>query len=263
MRASPIILPPFLEQRLSKGEPLGTRELQPGGYTAFQPARLTKVVSGTRQIRDFRLGAEAQEALYHCDRQLKLRSAIPGSETPLPGYDSLREAYDFAFSSLPRRNISVSFLTEVHQRILGNGKESVAGRIRTTQNWINGTDPHDARFVPPPAHSLHEALEDLDHFVACSDALPATLQAIIAFGQLLLIHPFSDGNGRMGRILLLLMLHSRGVACSPRLGLEQYFRTHRQRYLMETRSLTYVIGWDRMVQFITEALSTTFSNTIN
>ncbi len=110
--------------------------------------------------------------------------------------------------------VDVRHLLEAHRRLLGGTPlDSHAGRTRTVQNWIGGSDfnPCAAAFVPPPPEMVDDLLEDLCAF--CNDdALPPVAQAAIAHAQFETIHPFVDGNGRIGRALLYVVLRRRGVA---------------------------------------------------
>jgi Fic family protein len=110
--------------------------------------------------------------------------------------------------------ITVDGLLSIHQRLLaGTRFEKHGGRVRTTQNWIGGSayNPCSAAFVPPPEGRVHELLEDLCSFCN-ANSLPAIVQAALAHAQFETIHPFADGNGRTGRVLIHVVLRRRGVA---------------------------------------------------
>ena len=113
----------------------------------------------------------------------------------------------------PRGRIAIETLLEAHRRLLtGTRLQEHAGRIRTAQNWIGGSDvnPCSAAFVPPPPEAVPTLLDDLFSF--CNDdSLPALVQAAIAHAQFETIHPFVDGNGRTGRVLLHMVLRRRGL----------------------------------------------------
>jgi Fic family protein len=112
------------------------------------------------------------------------------------------------------RPLAVSDLTEVHRSLLaGTDQGDIAGHVRTVQNWIGGrlNSPLDAEFVPPPPEEVPALLDDLVAFVNRED-LPAVVQAAIAHAQFETIHPFTDGNGRVGRCLIQVVLRRRGLA---------------------------------------------------
>ena len=114
----------------------------------------------------------------------------------------------------PGGPITLDILLEIHRRLLeGTRLEEHGGRIRTVQNWIGGSsyNPCSAAFVPPPPEDVPALLDDLISF--CNDdGLPALAQAAIAHAQFETIHPFVDGNGRAGRVLIHLVLCRRGIA---------------------------------------------------
>lgn len=117
-------------------------------------------------------------------------------------------------SMLPGGSITVDVLLEIHRRLLlGTRLENHGGRIRIEQNWIGGSsyNPCSAAFVPPPPENVQSLLEDLCSF-SNDDSLPAVVQAAIAHVQFETIHPFVDGNGRTGRVLIHLILRRRGLA---------------------------------------------------
>ncbi|MHB8141553.1 MAG: Fic family protein [Vulcanimicrobiaceae bacterium] len=150
------------------------------------------------------------------------------------------EAMRFALRAVPPGGtISVSTLLETHRLLLGPTPLAAhGGRIRNIQNWIGGSDynPCAAAFVPPPPESVHALLSDLVHF--CNgESLPAVAQAAIAHAQFETIHPFVDGNGRVGRALIHMVLRRRGLATavSPPVSL-----------VLATRSKDYVNGLTAM-----------------
>lgn len=112
------------------------------------------------------------------------------------------------------RRLAVSDITEIHRALLsGTEDHDIAGRIRTNQNWIGGrlNSPLDAEFVPPPPGEIRALLDDLVAFIDRDD-LPAVVQAAIAHAQFETIHPFADGNGRVGRCLIHVVLRRRELA---------------------------------------------------
>ena len=111
------------------------------------------------------------------------------------------------------RPFLVSDITDIHRTLLSGFDDDIAGRIRTGQNWIGGrlNSPLDAAFVPPPPEEVRPLLGDLVSFINRHD-LPAVVQAAIAHGQFETIHPFADGNGRVGRCLIHVVLRRRGLA---------------------------------------------------
>jgi Fic family protein len=124
-------------------------------------------------------------------------------------------------------------LAEVHRELLSGtrGSDKAPGHVRTTQNWIGGSMPGNAHFVPPPPHLVGELLSNLDKFV--NDVPERTrplLKAGIAHAQFETIHPFLDGNGRVGRLLITLILVADKVLHAPLLYLSLHFKEHRAEY---------------------------------
>lgn len=103
------------------------------------------------------------------------------------------------------------------------------GEFRSSQNWIGGTTPDNALFVPPPVGYMKSSLDDLEVFIHDKNRIPL-LQVGLLHAQFETIHPFLDGNGRTGRILISLFLYSRGMLEKPVLFLSSYFKKHQQTY---------------------------------
>ena len=130
--------------------------------------------------------------------------------------------------------LSVRLVCEMHSVILAGvrGSERRPGEIRQTQNWIGTPDATvaTARFVPPPPDELSALLTDLELFIHDSPQLPPLVQAALVHYQFETIHPFLDGNGRLGRLLIIFFLIQRGRLQTPLLYLSSYFEAHRQTY---------------------------------
>lgn len=127
--------------------------------------------------------------------------------------------------------LSLRLLREVHAELLTGvrGGYATPGEFRRSQNWIGGSSPSDAAFVPPPVDAMHDALGDFEAFLH-ETRMPLLIQLAMAHYQFEAIHPFLDGNGRLGRLLIPLMLLQRGVLAQPLLYLSVFFERHRDRY---------------------------------
>lgn len=132
-------------------------------------------------------------------------------------------------SGLP---ISMRLLSEAHRRLLSGarGARKRPGEVRRSQNWIGGTRPGDARFVPPPPHRLGELLGELEHFIHEPSDLPPLVRIGLLHIQFETLHPYLDGNGRLGRMLITLLLRHWGLLSRPLLYLSLFLKTHRQEY---------------------------------
>ena len=129
--------------------------------------------------------------------------------------------------------LSLRLIREMHAILLhsGRGASKQPGEFRRSQNWIGGTRPGNALFVPPPVELLSECLDAYEKFLHLDDSqLPALIKAGLAHVQFETIHPFLDGNGRLGRLLITLMLCDAGVLRQPVLYLSLYFKTRRAEY---------------------------------
>lgn len=158
-------------------------------------------------------------------------------------------ALDHALAGLDRLPLSLRMLRETHAILMSGvrGGAMTPGEFRRSQNWIGppGSTLRTARFVPPPVEAMHDALADLERFLH-EDELPSLIALALAHYQFAAIHPFLDGNGRIGRLLVPLALCQRGVLARPMLYLSAYFERHRSRYyqlLFETSETGDPIPW--------------------
>ena len=139
-------------------------------------------------------------------------------------------------------------LCKVHERLMHDtrGQEKQPGVIRTSQNWIGGSRPGNATFVPPPHEAVPEALGQLERWIHGKAPLPPLVRAGLAHVQFETIHPFLDGNGRIGRLLVTLLVEHWGLLDSPLLYLSLAFKRHRAEYyraLLEVRTNGDWEGW--------------------
>jgi Fic family protein len=143
-------------------------------------------------------------------------------------------------------------LREVHERLLarGRGADKRPGTFRASQNWIGGTRPGNARFVPPPPQQVEDCMARLERFVhASDDGLPVLVRAGLVHVQFETIHPFLDGNGRVGRLLIALMLFDAGVLAQPLLYLSLYFKQHRPEYYRLLDAVRREGDWEAWLGF--------------
>jgi len=127
--------------------------------------------------------------------------------------------------------LSLRLILDIHEILLsgGRGKDKNPGEFRRSQNWIGGSSPGNAAYVPPPPHLVPELMGDLEKFWHRKD-LPVLIKAALTHIQFESIHPFLDGNGRLGRLLVTFLLCSDDVLQDPLLYLSLYFKTHRDEY---------------------------------
>ncbi len=156
--------------------------------------------------------------------------------------------------------LSLRLLKEIHGLLLtkGRGSNQTPGEFRRSQNWIGGTRPGNAAFVPPPASELLECMNKLELFLHDKPAAtPALLKAALAHVQFETIHPFLDGNGRLGRLLITLILCEQKVLQEPMLYLSLYFKTHRQYYYELLNNVRLTGDWEAWLNFFAEAVIAT------
>lgn len=148
--------------------------------------------------------------------------------------------------------LSLRLLREIHTILLarGRGEARDPGEFRRSQNWIGGTRPGNAVFVPPPAHEVMGCMGDLERFLhAETPAIPVLVKAGLTHVQFETIHPFLDGNGRLGRLLITLFLCERGVLREPLLYLSLYFKAHRSAYYELLQAVRETGDWERWLDF--------------
>lgn len=161
------------------------------------------------------------------------------------------DAMNGAVAELESLPISVRLLCQTHGVLMRGvrGQTKNPGEIRTAQNWIGGSGPMDAAFVPPHPSEVPELMADLERFLHNDQtAVPDLVRAAIAHYQFETIHPFNDGNGRIGRLLITLYLLSKGVLQKPSLYLSDFFERNRSSYidgLMRVRTAGDLNQWVR------------------
>jgi Fic family protein len=153
--------------------------------------------------------------------------------------------------------LSLRLLKEVHARLLAHtrGADKTPGEFRTTQNWIGGTRPGNARFVPPPPHEVMGAMGALELFLHDDPVqTPILVKAALAHAQFETIHPFLDGNGRVGRLLITLLLCSEGVLSRPLLYLSLYLKRNRDTYYDRLQGVRTEGAWEQWLEFFLEGV---------
>ncbi len=161
--------------------------------------------------------------------------------------------------------ISLRLLRELHATLLrsGRGSNKSPGEFRRSQNWIGGTRPGNAAYVPPPPHELMKCLGDLELFInRKNDGIPALVRAAMVHVQFESIHPFLDGNGRVGRLLIQMMFRRDGLLHTPLLYISLYFKKHRQDYYRLLDSVRSTGAWEPWIDFFSDAVLDTANNAL-
>lgn len=152
------------------------------------------------------------------------------------------------FATLP---LSVRFIRELHEELMTKARvtqHAYPGYFRTSQNWIGGTSPSNASFVPPPPHELPRVLGDFENFIhSKEDNFPPLIKAALLHAQFETIHPFTDGNGRTGRLLVTLFIWHEKLLELPLLYLSDFFKKNQNSYYYHLQAYhnepTDVAGW--------------------
>jgi Fic family protein len=170
------------------------------------------------------------------------------------------EALRYARAELAKENglpLSMRLLNEAHRRLLrgARGATRQPGEIRSSQNWIGGTRPGNAVYVPPPASLLPELLGDLEKYLHAEGGLPKLLRIGLAHVQFESIHPYLDGNGRIGRLLIALLLEHWGLLRSPLLYLSLFFKRHREEYYRRLNAVRTEGDWRGWLGFFLDGVA--------
>lgn len=166
-------------------------------------------------------------------------------------------AFEVGLRRLRELPLSVRLIREMHAELMRGvrGAERDPGEIRRTQNWIGGRGPSDAVFVPPPAPSVPDHLSGLERFVHEDIPLPAVVRSALLHYQFETIHPFLDGNGRLGRLLVVFFLVERGVLPQPLLYLSAYLERERDEYVRRLQGVREDGDYEGWVSFFVSGVA--------
>ena len=162
-------------------------------------------------------------------------------------------AMNHGLERLPDLPLSVRLIREMHERLLKGvrGGRSTPGELRRSQNWIGpaGCTLRDAVFVPPPFEEVPRALGDLETFLHRNDDLPPLVRIGLAHAQFETVHPFLDGNGRVGRLLIAFFLCERKILAKPVLYISHFFKRHRGEYYERLQAVRDAGDWEGWLAF--------------
>jgi len=209
-------------------------------------AVLSSQIEGTQSSLDDLLEAEAK--IFRADRPRDVEEVLNYVNAMNYGLERLR--------TLP---ISVRLIREIHKRLLKGvrGARRQPGELRTTQNWIGpgGCTLNEATFVPPPPSEVPKALGDWERFLHKDYTMPFLIKVGLAHAQFETIHPFLDGNGRIGRLLITFLLCERGILQKPVLYLSYYFKRYRQRYYDLLQAVRDTGDWESWLKFFLQGIT--------
>ena len=199
-------------------------------------AVLSSQIEGTQSSLQDLLAAEAQ---------------VMGASTPPRDVEEVVNyvgAMNQGLARLSKLPVSTRLVREIHEVLLrgGRGSRLTPGELRRSQNWIGpeGCTLADASFVPPPPSEIPQALGDLERYVHADDGMPVLIKIGLVHAQFETIHPFLDGNGRLGRLLITFLLVERGILSKPVLYLSHFFKRHRQEYYDRLQAVRDAGDWE-------------------
>jgi Fic family protein len=162
-------------------------------------------------------------------------------------------AMNYGLARLKELPLCLRLIREIHTELLKGvrGGQRTPGEFRRTQNWIGpaGCTLKDAEFLPPPPHEMHQALDNLEKFLHDRTSLPVLIHCGLAHAQFETIHPFLDGNGRIGRLLITLLLCERQILQRPLLYLSYYLKPHRAQYYDRLMAVRNEGDWEGWLKF--------------
>ena len=209
-------------------------------------AVLSSQIEGTQSSLQDVLAAEAK--IFSPDRPRDVDEVVNYVNAMNHGLQRLE--------SLP---VSIRLIREIHEKLLDGvrGSHLTPGDLRTSQNWIGpfGCSLTEATFIPPPPHDVVKVLGEWETFVHADSDLPLLIRIGLAHAQFETIHPFLDGNGRVGRLLITFMLCDREVLLKPVLYLSYYFKKHRQEYYDLLQSVRDHGTWEKWLTFFLQGVA--------
>jgi Fic family protein len=211
-----------------------------------QEAVLSSRIEGTQATLGEVLKFEAGEEIEEQSRRQDIYEIM-----------NYRRALRVAEEELKRRPFNLNLLLRLHEVLLDSvrGRDKARGRFRTVQNWIGapGLPIEQAEFIPPEPMLVPACLDNWEKYYHAEERDPLVQLAVI-HAQFEIIHPFLDGNGRLGRILVPLFLYEKGILSQPMFYLSAYLETHREEYIEHLQELGQSRSWNRWIVFFLQAL---------
>jgi len=175
-------------------------------------------------------------------------------------------AMEYGLERLKTLPVSLRFIRELHNILTENvrGGTLTPGEFRRSQNWIGpfGSTPETATFVPPPVDEMYQALEQFEKFIHTETNIPVLIRIGMIHYQFEAIHPFLDGNGRVGRLLIALLMKEWGLLQEPLLNLSAYIERYRQQYYDLLLRVSQVGDWEAWLRFILRGISEQANQTV-
>jgi Fic family protein len=169
------------------------------------------------------------------------------------------KALEYGLARLSTLPISLRLIREMHQRLMAGvrGESQTPGEFRRSQNWIGpaGCTLTEATFVPPPIEEMHSALDGLEKYLHAPSEMPALIRLALIHYQFESIHPFLDGNGRVGRLLVTLLLCAEKLLPQPLLYLSAYFERYRDDYYHHLLAVSQKGAWEQWIRYFLKAVA--------
>jgi Fic family protein len=176
------------------------------------------------------------------------------------------DAMNYGLERIKEFPLSLRLIREIHQRLLTNvrGHAKEPGEFRRNQNWVGppGCTLKEATYVPPPAHEMNQALDDFEKYLHIEKIYPVLIECGLIHAQFETIHPFSDGNGRIGRLLITFLLCINEVIDRPLLYLSYYFKKNKQEYYNRLMSVRNDGDWEGWLKFFLKGIAETSQNVV-
>jgi Fic family protein len=193
--------------------------------------------------------------------ELELESDRGGSSSDAFEIANYVHALNLGLQQLETLPLSLRLIRDIHRELLreGRGSKATPGEFRRTQNWIGpgGATLKQATFVPPPVPEMKNALHDFETYLHANSSYPTLIDVGLAHAQFETIHPFLDGNGRVGRLLNTFLLVHRGVLRKPLLYLSYYFKLHRTEYYDRLMAVRLQGDWEGWIRFFLRGVAQT------
>lgn len=266
---------------------------QPEGYKTFKPCKLLSQIEIKYDDEMMRLLSEADRKIGRLDgitqiipnpglflvmyikKEAILSSQIEGTQASLSDVLELEEkvkrnaeitdvfnyikAIDEGLEELKKLPISLRLIRNIHRKLLssGRGSSKKPGEFRTDQNWIGpkGCSIKEASFIPPTVSDMKESLYDLEEFLHYSNDMPTLVKIAIIHSQFETIHPFVDGNGRIGRLLITFLLCQNNILEKPLLYLSYYFKKYRLEYYDQLMNVRQNGDWESWIKFFLKGVA--------
>lgn len=216
----------------------------------FNEATLSSQIEGTQATLADVVGAEAG-------------ASSPDRRTAVDEVNNYVSAMRLGLARLEQLPVSLRLIREIHSELMqgvrGGDPTRTPGEFRRSQNWIGGSSPANARFVPPPADVMAEAMGSWERAVHDRTRYPPLIHIGILHSQFETIHPFLDGNGRVGRLLITFMLTEQGILDRPLLYLSTYFKEHQDEYYARLQAVRDAGDWEGWLRFFIDGVRSTAS----